>query len=185
MQKRKPSAKYLLPAAFAVILVALLVFGILFMRDSLMKLTVQERSAQLEEMVTQIQANLVSGLQTHWNLTEGLNNAVQGRHFENKQELCGEIAALERVFGTELYGSRVMLLDAQGTAYLRDGSAGIWNDVSHLIDGGTRHTFVSETDSIDGCFLVFSRELDSPVTMGEEAVRFTHIVLLKDIRTVK
>ena len=135
MQKRKPSAKYLLPAAFAVILVALLVFGILFMRDSLMKLTVQERSAQLEEMVTQIQANLVSGLQTHWNLTEGLNNAVQGRHFENKQELCGEIAALERVFGTELYGSRVMLLDAQGTAYLRDGSAGIWNDVSHLIDG--------------------------------------------------
>ena len=185
MQKRKPSAKYLLPAAFAVILVALLVFGILFMRDSLMKLTVQERSAQLEEMVTQIQANLVSGLQTHWNLTEGLNNAVQGRHFENKQELCGQIAALERVFGTELYGSRVMLLDAQGTAYLRDGSAGIWNDVSHLIDGGTRHTFVSETDSIDGCFLVFSRELDSPVTMGEEAVRFTHIVLLKDIRTVK
>ena len=185
MQERKQTTKYLLPAAFAMILVAVVAFGILFMRNSMMKLTAAERSSQLKEMVTQIQANLTSGLQTHWTLVEGLNNAVQGQHFETKQELCENIALLEKVFCTDMYGSRVMLLDAQGTAYLRTGPVGIWNDVSHLIDENSQHTFVSETDNIDGCFLVFSRELSAPVTMGEENVRFTHIVLLKDIQTVK
>ena len=185
MQKKKQTTKYLLPVAFAMILVIFLVSGVFFMRNSLMKLTVEERSNQLEDMVTPIQANLTSGLQTHWNLVEGLNNAAQGQHFENTQELCDDIALLERVFCTELYGSQVMFLDAQGTAYLANGSVGIWSDVIHLIDGSSQHTFVSETDSIDGCFLVFSRELDSPITVGEDNVRFTHVVLLKDIQTVK
>ena len=185
MQKRKQKTKYLLPVTLAVILVVSLVFGIFLMRNSLMRLTGEERSNQLEEMVTQIQENLTNGLQTHWNLVEGLNNATQGQHFENTQELCDNIALLEKVFCTDMYGSRVMLLDAQGTAYLRNGSVGIWNDVSHLIDGSSQHTFVSETDNIDGCFLVFSRELESPITMGEDHVRFTHVVLLKDIKTVK
>ena len=185
MQEKKQTTTYLLPVALAVILVVSLVSGVFFMRKSLMQLTVEERSSQLEEMVTQIQANLTSGLQTHWNLVEGLNNAVQGQHFETEQALCENIALSEKVFCTDLYGSRVMLLDAQGTAYLRDGPVGIWNDVSHLVDGGGEHTFVSETDNIDGCFLVFARELDAPVTMGEDHVRFTHVVLLKDIQTVK
>ena len=155
------------------------------MRGALMKLTIDERSSQLEEIVTQIRANLNSGLQTHWHLVAGLNNAVQGEHYQDSQAVSDSIAHLENDFCTELYGCRVMLLDAQGTAYLSDGPAGIWYDVSHLIDGNSRHTFVSETDTIDGSFLVFAQELDSPITMGEENVRFTHIVLLKDIRTMK
>ena len=130
MQERNHTKKYLLPIAFAMILLAFLVLGMFFMRSSLMKLTVEERSSQLEEMVTQIQANLTSGLQTHWNLAEGLNNAVQGKHYEDEQALCDEIALLERVFCTDMYGSQVMFLDEQGTAYLRSGSEGIWNDVS-------------------------------------------------------
>ncbi|MGN0244034.1 MAG: ATP-binding protein [Lachnospiraceae bacterium] len=185
MQERKRTTTYLLPVAFAMVLVVVLAFGVLFMRNSLMKLTIEERSNQLAEMVTQIQANLDSSLHTHWNLVEGLNNASQGQHFENIQELCDNIALLEKVFCTDMYGSRVMFLDAQGTGYLCDGSVGIWLDVSHLIDGNNRHTFVSETDNIDGSFLVFSQELDSPITVGEENVRFTHVVLLKDIRTMK
>ena len=185
MQERKNTTKYLLPVALAIILVVSLALGVHFLRDRLMKLTIEERSNQLEEMVTQIQANLDTGLQTHWNLVAGLNNAIQGNHFENRQELCDTIARLEKMFCTDMYGSRVMLLDAQGTAYLRGGPVGIWHDVSHLIDGKNQHTFVSETDNIDGCFLVFSQELDSPITMGEENVRFTHVVLLKDIQTMK
>ena len=185
MHERKQTTKYLLPVVFTMVLVISLVSGVFFMRNSLMKLTVEERSTQLEEMVTQIQTNLTSGLLTHWNLVEGLNNAVEGMHFQDEQELCDNIVRLEKLFCTDMYGSKVMLLDAQGTAYLRNGSAGIWNDVIHLIDENSKHTFVSETDNIEGCFLVFSRELDSPATMGEEQVRFTHVVLLKDIRTVK
>ena len=185
MHERKQTTKYLLPVVFTMVLVISLVSGVFFMRNSLMKLTVEERSTQLEEMVTQIQTNLTSGLLTHWNLVEGLNNAVEGMHFQDEQELCDNIVRLEKLFCTDMYGSKVMLLDAQGTAYLRNGSAGIWNDVIHLIDENSKHTFVSETDNIEGCFLVFSRELDSPATMGEEQVRFIHVVLLKDIRTVK
>ena len=174
-----------MPLAFAMILVISLVLGVVFMRNSLMKLTIQERSNQLEEMVTQIQANLDSGLQTHWNLVAGLNNAAQGNHFKDSQDVSDAIAHMENDFCTDLYGCRVMLLDEQGTAYLSDGPAGIWYDISHLLDGEKRHTFVSETDTIDGSFLVFSQELDSPITMGEDHARFTHIVLLKDIQTVK
>lgn len=185
MKERKQTTKYLLPVMFAIILVVVLVFGILYMRNSLMKLMIEERSNQLEEMVTQIQANLDSGLHTHWNLVAGLNNAAQGNHFKNSPDVTDNIAHMESDFCTDLYGCRVMLLDEQGTAYLSDGPAGIWYDISHLLDGEKRHTFVSETDTIDGSFLVFAQELDSPITMGEDHVRFTHIVLLKDIQTVK
>ena len=185
MKVKKQITKYLLPVALVMVLVSVPTFGVFFMRKSLMKLTVEERSNQLEEMVTQIRANLDSGLQTHWNLVAGMNQAAQGIHFNNSQEVSDNIVHMENDFRTDLYGCRVMLLDEQGTAYLSDGPAGIWYDVSHLLDGGKRHTFVSETDTIEGSFLVFSQELNSPITMGEDHVRFTHIVLLKDIQTVK
>ena len=185
MQEKKRKTNYLLPVALVFILLLSLVCGIRYMRDALMKLTIDERSYQLEEMVTQIRANLNSGLQTHWNLVSGLNNAVIGNHFENGKEVSENMAHLENDVCTDLYGCRVMLLDEQGAAYLSDGPAGIWYDVSHLIDGKKRHTFVSETDTIDGSFLVFSQELDTPVTLGDDKVRFTHIALLKDIQTVK
>ena len=185
MQERKHTTKYLFPVAFAMILVISIVLGVLFMRNSLMKLTIEERSNQLEEMVAQIQTNLESGFHTHWNLVAGLNNAVQGIHFRNSQDVSDNIAHMEHDFRTDLYGCRVMLLDEQGTAYLSDGPAGIWYDISHLLDEKSQHTFVSETDNIDGCFLVFSQELDSTVTMGDDHGRFTHVVLLKDIQTVK
>ena len=94
MQEKKQTTTYLLPVALAVILVVSLVLGVFFMRNSLMQLTVKERSSQLEEMVTQIQANLTSGLQTHWNLVEGLNNAVQGQHFETEQALCENLSLI-------------------------------------------------------------------------------------------
>ena len=185
MQERKQTTKYLLPVALAMIMVVSLVVGVFVMRNSLMKLTIKERSKQLEEMVMQIQANLDSGLQTHWNLVAGLNNAIQGNHFEDSRSVSENIAHLEMDFCTDLYGCRVMLLDEQGAAYLSDGPVGIWYDISHLLDGKKRHTFVSETANIDGSFLVFSQEFESPVAMGENNIRFTHVVLLKDIETVK
>ena len=185
MHENKIRNRFMLPSILILVLVLSLISGIFFVRSSLLKMTVDERSNQLEEMVLQIASNLDSGLQTHWNLTEGLNKAIQGKHYENIDDLYADIARLEDVFCLDMYGARVMLLDNQGTAYLRDGSAGIWNDVVRLIDDKASHTFVSETDNIDGCFLVFSRELYIPVTVGEDNQRFTHVVLLKDIETVK
>ena len=40
MQERKQTTKYVFPVAFAILLVVSLVLGLLFMRNSLMKLTV-------------------------------------------------------------------------------------------------------------------------------------------------
>ena len=79
MKEIKSKSRFLLPI-IVFVLVAILVSGTLYIRSSLMNLTMEERSNQLEEMVTQIRANLSNGLQTHWNLVEGLNNAIQGRH---------------------------------------------------------------------------------------------------------
>ena len=108
MQERKQTTKYLWPVAFAVILIFSLMTGIFFTRNSLMKLTVEERSYQLEEMVTQIKANLDNGLQTHWNLVAGLNNAVQGKHFTDSQKLCESISSLEQIFCTDRSNERIL-----------------------------------------------------------------------------
>ena len=124
MKERKEITKYLLPVALVMVMAVALVAGIVFMRNSLMKLTVEERSSQLKEMVTQIRANLYSGFQIHWNLVAGLNNAAQGSHFGNGQDVSDTIAHMENDFRTDLYGCRVMFLDEQGTAYLSDGPAG-------------------------------------------------------------
>ena len=135
MSEKRRSSKFLLPVVFALILVLSLAWGVRYMCTALMKLTIDERSCQMEEMVKQIRANLKNGLQTHWNLVSGLNNALQGSHYENGDDVSDNIAHLENDFCTDLYGCRVMLLDEQGTAYLSDGPAGIWYDVNHMIEG--------------------------------------------------
>ena len=104
MQERKQTTKYFLPVAFAMILFVSIVSGVLFMQNTLMKLTIEERSNQLEEMVTQIQANLDSGLETRWKLVAGLKNAAQGNDFENSQDVSDNIVHMEHDFRKDLYG---------------------------------------------------------------------------------
>ena len=157
MPERKNITKYLLPVLFAVILTVSLVAAILYIRSYLMQQTVEERSSQMEEMVSQIRANLDNGLEIHWNLVAGLDAATEGMHYNNEQELCEAIAGLEKDHRTDLYGCRVALLDTIGTAYLHDGPVGIWDDIGRLADGKERHTFVSDTSNVEGTFLAFSK----------------------------
>lgn len=185
MKEKESITKYRVPIILVAFLLAVLIMGMNYLRDSLMALTAEERSSQLEEIVAQMRVNVENGLSVHWNLASGINNAAQGRHFDDMDDLYRGIAELEQNFCTDLYGSRIMLLDSQGAGYLTDGSIGIWYDVMHLTDGEHSHTFVSETDNIDGCYLVFSMELDSPITVGVDDSRFTHLVLLKEITTLK
>ena len=184
MQEKIHIKKYLLPIALAVILVISLVLGILYMRNFLMELTVKERSNQLKEIVTQIQANLTSGLETHWNLVLGMEKTLSNKQLD-EEDVSDIIAYLEDVYCTELYDCKVMLIDTQGNAYLSSGPIGIWNDISHLIGNKKQYTFISETDQIDGCYLVFSQEFDHAINRKKDNISFSHIVLLKDIQTVK
>ena len=119
MEERSNKKRFLIPIASSLVLVAFMIFSVVFMRQSLMTMTVEERTNQLEEMVSQIQANLSNGLQTHWNLVEGLNYALNGKTFGSIDSLCEGISSMEDVFCLDRYGSQVMLLDSQGTGYLR------------------------------------------------------------------
>ena len=65
MQERKRKSNYLLPVALVLIMILALTGGIHYIHNTLIKLTIDERSYQLEEMVTQIRANLNNNLQTH------------------------------------------------------------------------------------------------------------------------
>ena len=98
MHENKIRNRFMLPSILILVLVLSLISGIFFVRSSLLKMTVDERSNQLEEMVLQIASNLDSGLQTHWNLTEGLNKAIQGKHYEYIDDLYADIARLDSYY---------------------------------------------------------------------------------------
>ena len=183
--KFKNMKKYVLPVLLALVFTAFSGFGFFYIRFYMMQQTTRERSSQLEEMIAQIRVNLEYGLETHWNILSGIENAVSGKQYEDDGKLIGEISALEEEFQTDLYGCRVMLLDTMGMAYLDFGAAGIWDDVNRISDGEFRHTFVSDTSNVDGTYLAFVKKLENPITVGAEEGRFTHLILLKDIETLK
>ena len=184
-KQNEPLTKYIIPLLFAFIMVVCLVFGIIYIRSFMEKQTTEERTAQLDEMIAQIRVNLEYGLEIHWNLFEGIDASVEGKHYNNTKQLTEEIGRLEDTFRLESFGCRIMLIESAGTAYLSDGAAGIWDDMNYLSDGAGKKTFISDTSNVSGTFLAFSQKLDNPVTVGTDQVSYTHIVLLKDIEYVK
>lgn len=118
MLKRKNITKYLLPALFVVLLVVSIVSGALYIRSYFVKQTVQERSTQLEDMLSQIRINLEYGLETHWNLVSALELEAEATHYADEQALIEGINTMEKHFRTGLYDCRVMLLDTMGTALI-------------------------------------------------------------------
>ena len=185
MQKIKKITKYFVPALFVLVIIATLAVSVMYIRAYMMKQTVLERSSQLEEMISQIKTNMDIGLETHWNLVAGIKSSTEGKYYNDEQELVEDIGRLEKEFCTDLYGCQVMFLDTMGTAYLAEGDMGIWDDIGRLADGEERHTFVSDTSNVNGTFLVFTQKLSKPIIVGEDEIRFTHLVLLKDIEALK
>lgn len=185
MQKIKKITKYFVPALFVLVIIATLAVSVMYIRAYMMKQTVLERSSQLEEMISQIKTNMDIGLETHWNLVAGIKSSTEGKYYNDEQELVEDIGRLEKEFCTYLYGCQVMFLDTMGTAYLAEGDMGIWDDIGRLADGEERHTFVSDTSNVNGTFLAFTQKLSQPIIVGEDEIRFTHLVLLKDIEALK
>ena len=185
MQKIKKITKYFVPALFVLVIIATLAVSVMYIRAYMMKQTVLERSSQLEEMISLIKTNMDIGLETHWNLVAGIKSSTEGKYYNDEQELVEDIGRLEKEFCTDLYGCQVMFLDTMGTAYLAEGDMGIWDDIGRLADGEERHTFVSDTSNVNGTFLAFTQKLSQPIIVGEDEIRFTHLVLLKDIEALK
>lgn len=185
MSKMKRMKKYIAPILCVIVFTAFFSVGILYIRSYMIQQTVEERTAQLEEMIAQIRTNLEHGMETHWNFLCGIEKAMGGKHYADDKVMMEDIAAMEEEFCTELYGCRLMLLDSMGMAYLDDGEAGIWDDINRLSDGDYRNTFVTDTSNVDGTFLAFSQKLENPVTIGENGQKCTHLVMLKSIETLK
>ena len=177
--------KYVIPLLSAFVMAVCLVFGIAYIRSFMERQTAAERTSQLDEMIAQIRVNLEYGLETHWNILEGIDETVEEKDYSNIEILTEEIKHLEKIFQLEAFGCRIMMIESTGTAYLSDGEAGIWDDMKYLSDGAKRTTFVSDTSNVEGTFLAFAQKLSKPITVETENIRFTHIVLLKDIVYVK
>ena len=182
--KAKEYRQYLVHGIFILSLITLLVLGGFYLRSFFMKQAEQERSSQLEEMSSQLRVNLHYNLETHWNLVASIKDYVNAQSFSSKEQAQQGIKEAEGIFHTELYGCRIMLLDAMGRGYTTDGEVGIWNDLKYLADGAVKHTFVTDTSNVKGTYLAFSHKLQSTVT-SERGLRFTHMVLLKEISTIR
>ena len=182
--KAKEYRQYLVHGIFILSLITLLVLGGFYLRSFFMKQAEQERSSQLEEMSSQLRVNLHYNLETHWNLVASIKDYVNAQSFSSKEQAQQGIKEAEGIFHTELYGCRIMLLDAMGRGYTTDGEVGIWNDLKYLADGAVKHTFVTDTSNVKGTYLAFSHKLQSTAA-SERGLRFTHMVLLKEISTIR
>ena len=169
---------------FILSLITLLVLGGFYLRSFFMKQAEQERSSQLEEMSSQLRVNLHYNLETHWNLVASIKDYVNAQSFSSKEQAQQGIKEAEGIFHTELYGCRIMLLDAMGRGYTTDGEVGIWDDLKYLADGAVKHTFVTDTSNVKGTYLAFSHKLQSR-SDSKRGLRFTHMVLLKEISTIR
>ena len=182
--KAKEYRQYLVHGIFILSLITLLVLGGFYLRSFFMKQAEQERSSQLEEMSSQLRVNLHYNLETHWNLVASIKDYVNVQSFSSKEQAQQGIKEAEGIFHTELYGCRIMLLDAMGRGYTTDGEVGIWDDLKYLADGAVKHTFVTDTSNVKGTYLAFSHKLQSR-SDSERGLRFTHMVLLKEISTIR
>ena len=182
--KAKEYRQYLVHGIFILSLITLLVLGGFYLRSFFMKQAEQERSRQLEEMSSQLRVNLHYNLETHWNLVASIKDYVNAQSFSSKEQAQQGIKEAEGIFHTELYGCRIMLLDAMGRGYTTDGEVGIWNDLKYLADGAVKHTFVTDTSNVKGTYLAFSHKLQSR-SDSKRGLRFTHMVLLKEISTIR
>ena len=182
--KAKEYRQYLVHGIFILSLITLLVLGGFYLRSFFMKQAEQERSCQLEEMSSQLRVNLHYNLETHWNLVASIKDYVNVQSFSSKEQAQQGIKEAEGIFHTELYGCRIMLLDAMGRGYTTDGEVGIWDDLKYLADGAVKHTFVTDTSNVKGTYLAFSHKLQSR-SDSKRGLRFTHMVLLKEISTIR
>ncbi len=185
MKHKKRKKLYLLPALSVLVVAICLMMGGLYIRSYMEQQTVQERTSQLEEVISLVRVNLNSGLRSHWNLVSGIDAAVEGKHYEDDNALVEVIQDLEKIFCTDLYDSKIMLLNTQGVAYISDGAVGIWDDISYLADGESRKTFISDTSNMHGTFFAFSQKMERPITVGSNHEKFTHLVLLKNIESLR
>ena len=165
-------------------LILFLLAGGLYFTNYLKGQIFVERTTQLNEITTQIQVNLGTALDAHWNYLTAAVNLMEQGEYDAAGDVVGMLSVLEGILETDSYGSMLMLLDSEGNCYDAAGKNGVWSDIDRIAGGDERYTFMSDSFIYEGSYWAFVQKLDVPVRLKESDVAFTHAVLLKDVRTL-
>ena len=173
-----------LPAALVIGLLLFLVVGGISFAHYLEKRIYEERTDQLNEITSQVYANLNSSLNVHWIYITFALNMLEGYEPDTIQDIAAYIGELERILETDSRGSRFVLLDSQGNVYDDSGYRGLWPDVDRLASGQDQYSFISDSYIYEGNYWKFVQKLSTPIHVKENDVNFAYIALLKDMEAV-
>ncbi len=143
-----------------------------------------ERTAQLNEITSQVRINLNNALDSHWNYLTAATNFLTQKQFDTEEETVQALGQMEGLMGTERYSSFLILLDSKGNCYDKNGMHGVWSDIDRIADGAERYTFISDSYTYKGSYWAFVYRLDAPLETAQDGVIFTHAVLMKDVYTL-
>ena len=183
MKTDKKKRYIVLIASLTMCLCLFLLIGGTYFRGYLQKLIFEERTAQLNEITSQVQINLNNVLDFHWNYLGAAVNELKTEEFDTTEEVAQYIGELEELLELEHCNSVLMLLDSSGNYYNVSGRHGVWPDIDRIADE-ERYTFISDSYADRGSSWAFVRKLDVPVEAKQQGILFTHAVLLRDVYTL-
>ena len=125
----------LFPAVLTVCLLLSLAAGGIYFAGYLQAQIFAERSTQLNEITSQVRANLDNALDSHWNYLSAAVNTLGHQDFDTEEEVAGYIGGLEELLEMHSYSSMLMLLDSKGNCYDASGRHGVWPDIDRISDG--------------------------------------------------
>lgn len=182
--RNKNKKKYpVLPITLTVCLLVFFLLGGFFFAKYLNSQIFVERTTQLLEITSQVRVNLKNALDTHWNYLNSAVNILEEQEITSAGQVQQNIGELEKIMETEKYNSSLMLLDSSGNCYHSTGKHGVWSDIDMIAGGENKYTFISDNKHYGGSFWTFVQKLPEPVTTSDNDLTFTHLVLLKDIKS--
>ncbi len=182
-EKRKIN-NFILPVLSLVGLLLFLVAGGSYFTGYLQDQIFKERTTQLNEITSQVRANLGNALDFHWNYLVCAVNLLKGQEFVSVEEVSGVIGETEAVLETDQYDATLVMLDSQGNCYDAAGKHGVWSDIDMISGGEDRYTFISDSSIYQGSYWAFVQKLDKPLQMEGTSTSFTHVLLLKDVQSI-
>lgn len=171
------------PVVLAVCLLVFMAVGGVCFTKYLQRQIFLERTTQLNEITSQVRANLSNALDSHWNYLTIAVNMLQERSFDSEEDVISYIGEMETLLETDGYHSMLMFLDSQGNCHDAGGKHGVWSDIDRISGGEERYTFISDSYLYGGSYWAFVQKLDTPLVSGD-GTAFTHVILLKDVYTL-
>lgn len=171
------------PVVLAVCLLVFMAVGGVCFTKYLQRQIFLERTTQLNEITSQVRANLSNALDSHWIYLTVAVNMLQERSFDSEEDVISYIGEMETLLETDGYHSMLMFLDSQGNCHDAGGKHGVWSDIDRISGGEERYTFISDSYLYGGSYWAFVQKLDTPLVSGD-GTAFTHVILLKDVYTL-